>query len=77
MHKLEKQVTGIINQFIIVIFRVGGPNERIRLATNDAEKIKGRTLAESQQLGHNYKSLITRVDPQHDFHLYSSLSLLF
>ena len=34
MHKLEKQVTGIINQFIIVIFRAGGPNERIRLATN-------------------------------------------
>lgn len=40
MHKLEKQVTGIINQFIIVIFRAGGPNERIRLATNDAEKFR-------------------------------------
>ena len=42
MHKLEKQVTGIIDQFVIVIFRAGGPNERIRLATNDAEKIPDR-----------------------------------
>ena len=44
MHKLEKQVTGMINQFIIVIFRAGGANERIRLATNDAEKIPDRGL---------------------------------
>lgn len=40
MHKLEKQVTGIINQFIIVIFRVGGPNERIRLATMTRKKFR-------------------------------------